>query len=304
VISHRVTPERAGRRLDALLVELEPGLSRAQAQRLIARGDVTVCGRRAKASHRVRAGERIEGRVPEPERAGLEPEPIPLAVVHEDADLIVIDKPAGLVVHPAPGHARGTLVHALLHHCPDLAGVGGVARPGIVHRLDKGTSGLMVAAKHDRAHRSLAAQFKAHSIDREYQALVRGTPRSESGEIRAAIGRHPVDRKRFSTRARVGRAALTHWSVERRFAAHTLLRVRLETGRTHQIRVHLASVGLPIAGDPVYGGGRRSSALPGLARPALHAALLGFEHPTRGGRMRFESALPGDLAAVIAELER
>ena len=304
MISHRVTPERAGRRLDALLAELEPGLSRAQAQRLIERGDVTVSGRSAKSSHRVRAGEQIEGRVPAPHAAEIEPEPIPLCVVHEDADLIVVDKPPGLVVHPAPGHYSGTLVHALLHHCPDFSGVGGVARPGIVHRLDKGTSGLLVAAKHDQAHRNLSAQFKAHSIDREYLALVRGTPRAASGEVRAPIGRHPVDRKRFSTHVRVGRSAFTQWFVERRFAAHTLLRVRLETGRTHQIRVHLASVGLPIAGDPVYGGGRRSASLPGLERPALHAALLGFVHPRSGERLRFVAALPEDLQDVLAELER
>jgi 23S rRNA pseudouridine1911/1915/1917 synthase len=304
VISHRVLPGHAGRRLDVLLAELEPELSRAQAQRLIERGDVTVGGRRSKPAHRVREGEEIEGRVPAPGGAGLEPEPIPLCIVHEDADLIVVDKPAGLVVHPAPGHASGTLVHALLHHCADLSGVGGVARPGIVHRLDKGTSGLLVAAKHDRAHRALAAQFKLHSIDREYLALVRGAPRAQSGEIDAPIGRHPSDRKRFSTRARLGRAARTRWSVERRLAGYTLLRVRLETGRTHQIRVHLAAAGLPIAGDPVYGGGRRGARLPGLGRPALHAALLGFDHPRSGARLRFESALPGDLVAVIAELAR
>jgi 23S rRNA pseudouridine1911/1915/1917 synthase len=304
VISHRVTPERAGRRLDVLLAELEPALSRAQAQRLIERGDVRVGGQRVKPSHRVRPGEWIEGRVPAPAAASLEPEPLALRIVHEDADLIVIDKPAGLVVHPAPGHAQGTLVHALLHHCADLSGVGGVARPGIVHRLDKGTSGLLVAAKHDRAHRALAAQFRLHSIDREYLALVRGTPRADSGTVDAPIGRHPGDRKRFSTRARTGRSAVTHWRVAQRFAAHSLLRVRLETGRTHQIRVHLASIGLPVAGDPVYGGARRSSGLPGLGRPALHAALLGFEHPSSGVRLRFESELPEDLVAVIAELAR
>jgi 23S rRNA pseudouridine1911/1915/1917 synthase len=301
-VFHLVTPETAGRRLDALLAEIQPGLSRAQARRLIEQGQVTVSGARAKPSHRVRVGERIEGRVPGPEEAGLEPEAIALSVVYEDADLIVIDKPAGLVVHPAPGHARGTLVHALLHHCRDLSGVGGVARPGIVHRLDKGTSGLLVAAKHDRAHRSLAAQFKLHSIEREYLAVVRGTPRAQSGSIRAPIGRHPTDRKRFSTRVSGGRTAVTHWSVERRFATHTLLRVRLETGRTHQIRVHLASIGLPVEGDPVYGGGRRSAALPGIERPALHAARLGFDHPTSGERLRFESGLPDDLRRVLEGL--
>jgi 23S rRNA pseudouridine1911/1915/1917 synthase len=258
-------------------------------------------GRSARPSQRVRAGERIELNLPEPGAARLEPEPIPLRVVHEDPDLIVVDKPAGLVVHPAPGHASGTLVHALLHHCRDLSGVGGELRPGIVHRLDKGTSGLIVAAKHDRAHRHLAEQFRAHSIEREYLALVRGRPRADAGSVDAAIGRHPTDRKRFSTRTARGRSARTHWKVELRFAEHTLLRVRLETGRTHQIRVHLASVGLPIAGDPVYGG-RKPGAPAGLVRPALHAALLGFEHPRTGERLRFSSELPEDLARVLAEL--
>jgi 23S rRNA pseudouridine1911/1915/1917 synthase len=304
VSSHRALAEHAGRRLDALLAQLEPGLSRAQIQRAIAAGEVTVEGRLAKPSQRLRAGQRIELRLPEPAAARLEPEAIPLRVVYEDADLIVVDKPAGLVVHPAPGHASGTLVHALLHHCSDLSGVGGELRPGIVHRLDKGTSGLIVAAKHDRAHRHLAEQFRAHSIDREYLALVRGRPRADSGSVDAAIGRHPSDRKRFSTRTARGRSARTHWTVERRFAGHTLLRVRLETGRTHQIRVHLASIGLPIAGDPVYGGGRKLSALPGLSRPALHAALLGFVHPRTGERLRFSSELPEDLARVLQELSR
>jgi len=303
VSGHRVGNDKAGRRLDALLAELEPELSRAQIQRAIAAAEIKVEGRSVKPSHRVHAGEWIELQLGAPTAPLLEPEPIPLRVVYEDADLIVVDKPAGLVVHPSPGHASGTLVHALLHHCRDLSGVGGELRPGIVHRLDKGTSGLIVAAKHDRAHRHLALQFREHSIDREYLALVRGRPRATSGSVDAAIGRHPSDRKRFSTRVARGRSARTHWSVERRFADHTLLRVRLETGRTHQIRVHLSSVGLPIAGDPVYGGGRKASALPGLTRPALHAALLGFEQPRTGERLRLYSELPEDLSRVLSELE-
>jgi 23S rRNA pseudouridine1911/1915/1917 synthase len=301
---HVVPARLAGQRLDAALTVLEPALSRSQARRLIESGAVAVDGAPARPARRLRGGEVVAGAVPPPLPSALEPEPIALDLVYQDEHLAVIDKPAGLVVHPAPGHARGTLVHALLHHCPQLSGVGGVARPGIVHRLDKGTSGLLVVAKTDPAHRRLSAQFKEHSIEREYLALVRGAPRAAQGTVSAAIGRHPTDRKRFSTRAPRGRSAVTHWSVEERLRGWTLLRVRLETGRTHQIRVHLASIGLPVAGDPVYGRSGRSERPPGLERPALHAALLGFEHPASGARLRFRSALPPDLAAVLRALRR
>jgi len=298
-----VDESTAGRRLDRALAERMPSLSRAQVQRMIEAGAVEVSGRRVKAAHRLRAGERVSGAVPEPVPADrVLSEAIPLSVVFEDSDLIVVDKPAGLVVHPAAGHASGTLVNALLHHCGDsLSGVGGVLRPGIVHRLDKGTSGLIVAAKNDLAHRSLAAQFKRHSIDREYLALVRAQVSARSGSIDAPIGRHPTDRKRFSTRARRGRHAVTHWRVERRLNDLTLLRVRLETGRTHQIRVHLASAGMPVAGDPVYGGGRAVTRALGLERQALHATRLGFEHPRSGEAVGFDSPLPDDLARVVDE---
>ena len=300
---HIVTERFAGERADVALAALEPELSRAQARRLLERGDARVDARVVRPSHRMRAGEVLEGEVPPPEPAQPEPEPIQLAIAHEDEHLIVVDKPAGLVVHPAAGHTGGTLVNALLHHCADLSGVGGVRRPGIVHRLDKGTSGLIVVAKTDLAHRHLARQFKQRTIDRAYLALVRGSPKAETGKIDAAIGRHPTDRKRFSTRARTARSAVTHWNVEQRFARYTLLRVRLETGRTHQIRVHLASAGLPIACDPVYGGGRkRAEDLP-LQRQALHAATLGFEHPATGVRLAFESPLPPDMAHAIEGLQ-
>jgi 23S rRNA pseudouridine1911/1915/1917 synthase len=271
-------------------------------RRLLEQGAITVEGRTVKPAARLREGDRVRGQIPEPEPDRLTPEALPLDVVYEDAHLIVIDKPAGLVVHPAPGHRSGTLVNALLHHCRELSGVGGVRRPGIVHRLDKDTSGLLVAAKSDRAHRGLARQFKAHSIAREYQALVSGVPRSASGSIDAAIGRHPGDRKKWSTRAPRGRSAVTHWRVEERLGALTLLRVTLETGRTHQIRVHLASVGLPVAADPVYGGGRGAARELGLARQALHAALLGFEHPVTGERVAFRAELPEDLRVVLETL--
>jgi 23S rRNA pseudouridine1911/1915/1917 synthase len=226
-------------------------------------------------------------------------------VLHEDADVVVVDKPAGLVVHPAPGHAGGTLVNALLHHCGDLAGVGGVLRPGIVHRLDRGTSGVLVVAKHDDAHQALARQFHDHTVERVYCALVRGVPREDAGRVDRPIGRHVHDRKRMSVATRGGRAAHTAWRVVRRFQAseRSLLEVRPETGRTHQIRVHLATAGLPIVGDPVYGRRGRDPA-EDLDRPALHAAVLGFDHPRSGTRLRFEAPLPDDLAALLAVLER
>jgi 23S rRNA pseudouridine1911/1915/1917 synthase len=299
---HRVGPELAGQRLDVALAKLEPGLSRAQVRRLVESGEVTVAGAAVKPAHRLKLGERIAGRVPPAEPVNVAAEALPLVVLFEDPDVIVIDKPAGLVVHPAPGHAGGTLVNALLHHCRDLSGVGGELRPGIVHRLDKDTSGVLVVAKNDRAHRSLAAQFKAHTVEREYLALVRGAPGAASGKVDAAIGRHPTDRKKMSTRAKRGRAAVTHFKVEEKLRGATLLRVRLETGRTHQVRVHLASIGLPVLGDPVYGGGRAASAELGLTRQALHAARLGFVHPASGEMLRFESPLPADLAAALAAL--
>ncbi len=234
----------AGQRLDQALAQLA-GVPRAQAQRWIEAGRVAVDGGRARPSQRVVAGAEIAVDPPEATPLAAQPEAIPLVILHEDADLIVIDKPAGLVVHPAPGHASGTLVNALLHHCRDLAGIGGVLRPGIVHRLDRGTSGVLVAAKRDAAHAALAAQFKDHSIERVYHALVRGVPSADTGHVERAIGRHPTDRKRMSVRTKSGRAAETHWRVTRRFAKSgvALLEVRPATGRTHQIRVHLSSVG-------------------------------------------------------------
>lgn len=297
----------AGRRLDAALAELA-AVPRAQAQRWIEAGRVRVDGAPVRAAQRVREGDAIEADPPEPVPIALEPEPIPLVVLHEDADLIVVDKPAGLVVHPAPGHPRGTLVNALLHHCRDLAGIGGVLRPGIVHRLDQGTSGVLVAAKHDAAHASLATQFREHTVERVYLALVRGVPGAEGGRVDRPVGRHPHDRKRMSVRSETGRAALTDWRVARRFPASgvSLLEVRPGTGRTHQIRVHLASIGLPIVGDPVYGrrGGGSAAARGalGLARPALHARVLGFDHPRSGERLRFAAEPPADLAAALEAL--
>jgi 23S rRNA pseudouridine1911/1915/1917 synthase len=309
VLRFVVSEGEAGRRLDVVLAEFA-AVPRAQAQRWIDAGRVRVGDAPARASQRLHEGETLEADPPEPVATRVEPEAMALTILHEDRDLIVIDKPAGLVVHPAPGHPSGTLVNALLHHCRDLAGIGGVLRPGIVHRLDQGTSGVLVAAKHDAAHLSLAEQFRDHSIERVYVALVRGVPGAAGGRIDRAIGRHPRDRKRMAIRSTGGRAAMTDWCVARRFPASgvSLLELRPSTGRTHQLRVHLASIGLPIVGDPVYGRVRVAAAGkpagPGLARPALHAQVLGFRHPREGARLRFEAPPPADFAAAVAWLER
>jgi 23S rRNA pseudouridine1911/1915/1917 synthase len=293
-----------GERLDQALAALA-GISRSQARRWIDEGRVRVDGLPGRASQHLAVGALLEAQAPEPTPSPLTPEPIALAILHEDEDLIAIDKPAGLVVHPAPGHPGGTLVNALLHHCRDLSGIGGVQRPGIVHRLDRGTSGVLVVAKHDAAHRSLARQFQEHSVEREYRALVRGLPASDSGRVDRPLGRHPSDRKRMSVAARGRvREARTAWRLLRRFPASavSLLAVHPETGRTHQIRVHLASQGIPILGDPVYGRAARLQCP--LSRPALHAAVLGFTHPRSGVRIRFEAPLAPDLAELLAALEQ
>jgi 23S rRNA pseudouridine1911/1915/1917 synthase len=297
-----VGEDEAGERLDVALAALAD-LTRSQARRWVDEGRVKVNDAAGRASQRVRTGDVLDARPPELLPSPLTPEAIPLCVLHEDADLIVIDKPAGMVVHPAPGHASGTLVNALLHHCRDLAGVGGVTRPGIVHRLDRGTSGVMVVAKHDAAHHALAEQFRDHTIEREYRALVRGLPGADAGRVDRPIGRHRSDRKRMSVHTPAGREARTGWRVLERFprGGRSWLAVLPETGRTHQIRVHLASAGLPIVGDPVYG--RRGRGVPHeLDRPALHAAVLGFAHPGRGQRLRFESPVADDIAALLARL--
>lgn len=303
-----------GQRLDKALAERLSDLSRARLQALIADGRLSRNGAVIiDGSARAVPGDYVLD-VPPPAPAKPAPEPIALHVLFEDAHLIVIDKPAGLTMHPAPGSERGTLVNALLAHCGDsLSGVGGVARPGIVHRIDKQTSGVVVAAKSDVAHKGLSAMFAAHDIERAYVALTRGAPDPRRGTIEAAIGRSAHDRKKMAVARSGGRAAVTHYRVERVFgpeerplAARVLC--RLETGRTHQIRVHLASKGAPCLGDPVYGAGqpaalvRAAMAQAGLARQALHAAVLGFMHPVTGEALRFESPLPADMADLEARL--
>jgi 23S rRNA pseudouridine1911/1915/1917 synthase len=299
-----------GERLDAWLARQLPTLSRSRLQALIDEGHVLLDGRRTRPSARLRSGQAVRVHVPPPVPAEPQPEDIPISVVHEDTRLLVVNKPAGLVVHPGAGRSRGTLVNALLRHVRDLSGVGGVVRPGIVHRLDRGTSGLLVVAKDDETHRSLVQQFAGRTVEKEYLALVLGNPARDSGEVDSPIGRDPVHRKKMSVRAPRGREARTSWRVEERFDGAALLRVRIHTGRTHQIRVHLASIGHPVAGDAVYGGRRSPSSRRGAAReafasldrPALHAARLAFTHPKTGERLTFEAPLPADLLSVLALL--
>ncbi len=319
-----VGPDDAGQRLDKILARQaerdDLGLSRTRLQDLIAGGFVHLDGVVALSpSLKPKQGARILFEVPPPVDATPQPEDIPLSIVFEDEDLIVIDKPAGLVVHPAPGHPSGTLVNALLGHCGDsLSGIGGVRRPGIVHRLDKDTTGLMVAAKSDRAHRSLADTFADHgrsgSLLRDYRAFVWGQPDRGTGIIDAPLGRHAHHRDRMAVVSPAkGRHAVTHWSVEERFApAAALLRCRLETGRTHQIRVHMAYIGHPLIADAVYAAGFKTkvsqvddvskASIAALGRQALHAAVLGFEHPVTGEKLSFESPLPADLQALATAL--
>jgi 23S rRNA pseudouridine1911/1915/1917 synthase len=300
-----------GLRLDIYLAGRETGLSRSQIRKALEEGRVLVDGRRVKAGHRLRAGESVELTIPEPVPSEVRPEEIPLSIVYEDEHLLVVDKPAGMVVHPAAGHSSGTLVHALLHHCRDLSGIGGVLRPGIVHRLDRDTSGLLLVAKTDEAHRNLTEQFRNRRIAKTYLALVQGAPPVDAGEIRLPVGRHPTDRKRMSTRSPRGRDAVTHWRVRERFGAVTLLEVGLETGRTHQIRVHLGSQGYPVLGDAVYGrtgwvkavaDPETRSILRGVRRQALHAAGIAFHHPVDGTPLSFQSPLPEDLAELCGAL--
>jgi 23S rRNA pseudouridine1911/1915/1917 synthase len=303
----RVGAEQAGVRLDQFLAGEVPGQSRSQVQRLIRDGRVAVAGREAKANYLIRAGDAIGVDVPAPAPAVPRPEPLPIDVLFEDTDLIVINKAAGMVVHPAPGHEGGTLVNALLHHVDDLSGIGGELRPGIVHRLDRGTSGVMVVAKHDAAHREMARQFHDREVEKEYEALVWGLVH-QGRRIDAAIGRDPDDRKKMSNRARFARSAVTRITFSRFLDGVSYLHVAIATGRTHQIRVHLSGIGHPIVGDTVYGGVRRQMpanlrAVQRLERPFLHARRLAFTHPGEPGRrLEFTAPLPDDLQSVLDEL--
>ncbi|MQL52945.1 RluA family pseudouridine synthase [Desulfofundulus thermobenzoicus] len=295
---YRVENENAGRRLDVFLAGESPDLSRSHIQKLIEEGLVTVNGGPARAGYRVKAGDEVLVEIPPPRELAVLPEDIPLDIFYEDGDVIVINKPRGMVAHPAEGNYSGTLVNALLYHCRDLSGVNGVLRPGIVHRLDKDTSGLIMVAKNDRAHLDLARQLQDRRVTRRYIALAHGGFKEDRGTVDAPIGRHPRDRQRMAVVAG-GRRAVTHYTVRERFGQYTLLELKLETGRTHQIRVHMAHLGHPLVGDLKYGPARPHF---GLQGQFLHAAVLGFVHPGTGEYLEFIAPLPEELQRVLDKL--
>lgn len=294
-----VLPEQAGERLDRFLAEAS-GLTRAAVQNLLELGCVDVTGTARPKNYKVRAGDVVTVRIPDPVSCDVLPEDIPLDIVYEDDDLLVVNKPRGMVVHPAPGHTGGTLVNALLAHCGgSLSGINGVLRPGIVHRIDRDTSGLLIVAKNDRAHQGLAGQIKEHSFTRVYEAVVRGHMKQASGTVDAPIGRHPAERKRMAVTPQHSRPARTHYEVMAEYPGYSHLRLRLETGRTHQIRVHMAYLGHPVAGDPVYGGGPRPGEPQGQC---LHAREIGFVHPVTGQTLHFTSPLPTYFTDFLAAI--
>ncbi len=288
-------------RLDKFLISKDSiACSRSQVRKLICDGGITVNGRRVKPGYRVKEADSIVIALPEPRQSGLTAEDIPLNILFEDDALLVINKPAGMVVHPAPGHHRGTLVHALLHHCPDLPGIGGELRPGIVHRLDRDTSGVMLVAKTQQAHHSLSEQIHWRSVSRQYAAIVHGRLRRIRGTIEAPIGRHRKDRKKMAVDAEKGRDACSEYQVIEQYQRHALLSVKLHTGRTHQIRVHLKSIHHPVVGDQVYGD--RSKPGPTIRRQALHARKIRFQHPVSGEHKEFEAPLPDDMQQALEKL--
>lgn len=302
----KIPDEAVGERLDRFAAQMS-GLTRSAVQGLADDGAVTVNGKTASKNYRLRSGDEVTVTVPEPTVYEAKPENIPLDIVYEDADLLVVNKPKGMVVHPAAGNYDGTLVNALLFHCHDLSGINGVLRPGIVHRIDKDTSGLLIVAKNDRAHQGLAEQIKVHSFTRVYEAIVYGKLRDDSGTVNAPIGRHPIKRKQMAVTPVNSKPAVTHYEVIARYdgntrhGAFTHVRLRLETGRTHQIRVHMASIGHPVVGDAVYGPGAYQKELHGQC---LHARAIGFVHPVTGAYLEFTSDLPPyfkDFLAYIAK---
>ncbi len=307
--------ERPPERLDSFLSFCLPDISRSQIKKLIDDNQVLVDGQAAKASLKLKGEEQVEVTLPEPEPIEAIPQDMPLDILYEDSAVIVINKPAGMVVHPAAGHATGTLVNALLHHCDDLAGIGGELRPGIVHRIDKDTSGILVITKNDNSHQQLSAQFKAHSIHRIYLALIHGCPESDSGVVRQAIGRHPTQRKKMSGKARHAKDAVTHWKIVKRYPADrlSLVQCQLETGRTHQIRVHFSEMNLPLVGDPLYGSRSKEAAIQDqtlaklvkkLPGQALHARSLGFIHPDSGKYLEFSTQMPETLLNIVSYLDQ
>ena len=297
----RASEESKNQRLDAFLASSLDGLTRSQATRLIESGEVAVNGRAVSKSYKLAGGEDIAVTLPEPEPVEAVPQDIPLDVVYEDADVIVVNKPSGMVVHPAPGHPDGTLVNALLYHCAGtLSGIGGALRPGIVHRIDRDTSGLIIAAKNDAAHQYLSAQLADHTLARTYECIVVGALREDRGTVVAPIARHPTDRKRMAVVAG-GREAVTHWEVIARYPGYTHVRCRLETGRTHQIRVHMAYIGHPILGDTVYGAKKE---VPGLTGQCLHAVGLRFLHPRTHEVVELSCPLPEEFTRMLQKIRK
>ena len=289
-----------GERIDKFLDGRIESLSRSYIQKLVKDGEVRVNGNAVKANYKVNINDSIEVNIPEPEEPDILPEDIPLDVLYEDDDVLIVNKPKGMVVHPAPGHYSHTLVNAVLYHCKDqLSGINGVMRPGIVHRIDMDTTGSLLICKNDAAHQILAEELKEHSITRRYHAIVHGNLKEDEGTVDAPIGRHPVDRKKMSTKSIHGRRAVTHYKVLERFGNYTYIECELETGRTHQIRVHMASIGHPILGDQVYGPAKCPFRLQGQT---LHAKILGFRHPSTGDYMEFDAPLPEYFQKLLRQL--
>ncbi len=311
VISFTASRQEAGRRLDTILAGKFSDLSRSYLGRLIRSGHITVNGLTKKSGYILRCNDSVRSEIPAPQPVICKPEPIPLSILYEDPDVIVLNKPSGLVVHPSAGHRTGTLVNGLLCHCRDLKGIGGELRPGIVHRLDKDTSGVMVVAKNDMAHEGLRRQFKERRVQKRYLALVYAKTKTSAGIINLPVGRHITDRKKMSTKSRRRRSAETEWKIKETFACATLLELDLKTGRTHQIRVHCAAMGHPVVGDTTYGGEKRWKNVPlrdvqqifrSVNRQMLHAWKLAFIHPRTGRFIGFESPLPRDMASVLEAL--
>lgn len=297
-----VSPEDAGVRIDKYLAEQLPDITRSYLQKLLKDGSVQMNGKPVKASTKTAVGAVIALTIPEPEEPEILPENIPLDILYEDSDVILINKPKNMVVHPAAGHYTGTLVNALMYHCRgDLSGINGVLRPGIVHRIDKDTTGVLIVCKNDRAHNALAEQLKKHSITRKYRAIVCGNLKEDEGTVDAPLGRHPQDRKKMAIVRSGGKRAVTHYRVLERFGNDTYIECQLETGRTHQIRVHMASLGHPLLGDEIYGRAKSPFKLEGQT---LHAMVLGFIHPTTGEYMEFEAPLPEYFEKLLEKLRK
>ena len=298
----QLTAEKSGERIDKFLGGTLEGLSRSYIQKLLKEGNITVDSKAVKANYKLSEGDQIEVLIPDPEILDVLPEDIPLDILYEDDDILIVNKPKGMVVHPAPGHPNHTLVNAVMYHCgANLSGINGVIRPGIVHRIDQNTTGSLLVCKNDHAHQILAEQLKEHSITRRYHAIVHGNLKADTGTVNASIGRHPTDRKKMSTKASIGRHAVTHYKVLERFGNYTYIECELETGRTHQIRVHMASIGHPILGDDVYGPAKCPFHLEGQT---LHAKVLGIVHPTTGEYMEFDAPLPEYFVELLEKLRK